>query len=126
MNDNKPDGDKVAKLVVLALKSDEERQAFSDMLLGMAVEFKQADSAIDALALLEDHTSDLFIMDIDLPDMHAWQMLSKVREIDRLRDLPIVVIADHHQLANTITKVSYLTRPISISRLRHIVQAALD
>ncbi|GAB4518641.1 MAG: hypothetical protein OHK0046_26520 [Anaerolineae bacterium] len=106
------------QLVVLVLQQPEERDAFTEMLTALQLEVKPATSALEALQHLEDYDARLLIMDIEMPDMHGWQMLSKIREIDALRDLPIVVIADHANMGNTIAKVEYLKRPISIARLR--------
>lgn len=109
------------QLIVLALKQDDERQAFIDLFSDMQLDVKHALSGYDAIQLLEDHTASLFIMDIELPDIHGWQFISKIREIDKLRELPIMVITDQPNFGTTVAKVDYLVRPVSIARLRHNV-----
>lgn len=113
------------QLVILALPLDDERQALRDMLLTMQLQVKLASSGLEALELLEDHDAHLLIMDIDLPDMHGWQMLSKIREIRGLADLPIMIVSDHPNLGNTVAKVDYFKRPISIARLRQNIRETL-
>lgn len=113
------------KRVVAALKRDDEREAFGNLFDKMELESAFATSAAEAVQILEDVESDLLIIDIQLPDMHGWQMLSKLREIERLRELPIIVLTDRPNFGMTVAGVSYLQRPISIARLRHNVYMAL-
>lgn len=109
------------QLVVVALSQDDERQAFGELFSQMKLDVKEASSASAALQLLEDHDVSLFIMDIELPDLHGWQFISKIREVNELRELPIIVITDQLNLGTTVAKVDYLVRPVSIARLRHNV-----
>lgn len=113
------------KRVLAALKREDEREAFGSLFDKMALEASFAASAAEAVQMLEDAPSDLLIIDIQLPDMHGWQMLSKLREIERLRELPILVLTDQPNFGMTVAGVSYLQRPISIARLRHNVYMAL-
>lgn len=114
------------KHIVVVVKEDDEREAFSKLFDEMNLDVKYASSAEKAIHLLEDHPSDLLIIDIDLPDMHGWQMLGKMREIEALRDLPIMVITSQTNFGMTVAKVDYIQRPISIARLRHNIWVVLS
>lgn len=107
--------------VVLASAVAEEREAFTELLVSMKIEVFPTSRGGDALALLEDVRPDLFIMDLQLPDTHGYLLLGRVREIDMFRDLPVLIIADELNLTMTIAKIDYLTRPVSIARLRFAV-----
>lgn len=107
--------------VVLASAVTEEREAFTELLMSMKIEVFTSSRGADALALLEDVRPDLFIMDIQLPDTHGYLLLGRVREIDMFRELPVLIIADELNLSMTIAKIDYLTRPVSIARLRFTV-----
>lgn len=115
------------KLVVLAVMHDDERQAFADVLTTMQLSVMNATSAFEALQLLEDYPADLLIMDMQLPDMHGWQMLNKIKEIISLHQLSIIVIAEQPNTmqSNVAPRVEYLHRPISIAKLRQNVWNAL-
>jgi CheY-like chemotaxis protein len=119
------------KMVVLAGGNDDERLAIRDLLQKMRLEVKEAATANDTLYLLEDCHPDMLVMDLQLPDMHGWAMLGKVKEIDTLRQLTTVVIADHTSASNeqtfalTVAKVNvYLVKPVSMARLRQNVWTA--
>jgi len=113
------------KSVVLAIPQEDERAAFSELLKTMSINILEAASAAATLHLLEDHPAELLIMDIQQPDMHGWLMINKIREISHLRELPITVITDKADMGMTVAKVDYLSRPVSIARLRHSIWTAL-
>ncbi len=112
--------------VVLAVTQDEECHAFGKLLKNMGLQTASASTALDALALLEDYPPDLLIMDIELPDLHGWQMLAKLREIGELRRLPVIVITDWADFGTAVAGVQKLVRPVSMERLRRLVLESLD
>ncbi|GAB4309868.1 MAG: hypothetical protein Kow00117_03280 [Phototrophicales bacterium] len=116
-----------SKLVILAVMHDDERQAFSDMLTSMQLRVMDAASAFEALQLLEDYNADLLIMDTQLPDMHGWQMLNKIKEIVSLHHLSIIVLGEQPNLllSHITPSIEYLHRPISIAKLKQNVWNAL-
>jgi CheY-like chemotaxis protein len=112
--------------VIMAIKEQEECEAFDDLFSRMKMNVQHASTGIQALELLEDHFADLLLMDLLLPDMHGWQMIRKIKEIETLRDLPVMVITDEPDIVMTVAQVDYLTRPVSIARLRHNVWKILS
>jgi CheY-like chemotaxis protein len=117
---------------VVVARSEDERAAICDLLANMQIEVFGAASGTDALHLLEDCDPHLLIMDFQLPDMHGWELLAKIKEIDSLSTLPIVVIADHSSTSDeqafalTVVKVDvYLIRPVSMAQLRQNVWLTL-
>ncbi len=105
--------------VVLVSNREEECEAFSTLFENMEMDVRIAETARDALEILEDTRPELLVMDLNLPDMHGWQFLSKVKEIGLLRNLSILVVADDPSIGATVVRVEYLRRPVSIARLRH-------
>ncbi len=118
--------------VVVIAGSDDERTAACELLLAMQAEVYWANNGADGLLVLEDCAPHLLIMDFQLPDMHGWELLAKIKEIDSLSALPIIVIADHsatsdeQAFALSVVKVDvYLTRPVSMAQLRQNVWLTL-
>jgi CheY-like chemotaxis protein len=111
--------------IVLAINMQEEREAFTDLLIDMQVAVHHAERGQDAQALLEDHRPDMLITETQLPDMHSLQLISNIKEDPALRDLPILVISDEANLSMTVARVEYLIRPVSIARLRFLVWKSL-
>lgn len=111
--------------VMLALPQEDERAAFAGLFSDMKLHVAEATTDNDAIEQLEDAPPDLLVMDLMLPDMHGYQMVGKVKEIETLRDLPIMIITSEVNLSMTVARVEYLTRPVSIARMRHNVWKVL-
>ena len=90
----------------------------------MKLDVHNANTGAEAIVLLEDLNPSLLVVDVKLPDMHAWQLLGRMKEIHRLRALPIVVIMDEPQVV-PLGSVETVIRPVSMARLRHIVWSRL-
>jgi CheY-like chemotaxis protein len=120
------------KQIVLLVTDDNERAALHEVCLEMKMDAHLAESGAEALELLEDGHPAVLLMDLELPDMHGWALISKLREINTLRDLPIIVIAEHsateqQSLAFTVAKVDlYLSKPVSKARLRQNIWMSLQ
>ncbi|MDQ7025053.1 MAG: response regulator [Anaerolineae bacterium] len=110
------------KIVVLAVRQLDERQAVSQLLEDLQMEVHHAESGWDAIHLLEDQPCDFLVMDIQLSDMHAWKMLGTLKESVNLDTLPTIVIMDIDEQAKVpMSNVTTVIRPVAIARLRHII-----
>jgi CheY-like chemotaxis protein len=122
------------KQVVLACPSRDECLRIAAMLLTLELDVRMAQTAQEALSLLEesDHTpTDLLIMDMNMPDMHGWEMLSKLRELHNLHRLSVIALVeddtpdDDQALTLTVAAVdAVLVKPVSLVRLRHSIWQA--
>ena len=50
------------------------------------------DSGAQALEWLSEHTPDLLTLDLMMPGMDGFEVLDRVRAIERLRELPVLII----------------------------------
>ncbi len=107
-------------MVVLAVRHNDERQAVTNLLKDLHMEVHHAESGMEAIHLLEDNSCDCLVMDIQLPDMHAWKMLGTLRESVNLKGLPTVVIMDE-QAVVPLDNVTPVVRPVALAKLRHII-----
>jgi CheY-like chemotaxis protein len=116
------------KCLILAVNQADERETFTDLFIEkMRLDVQQADSGLKAVQLVEDFTPDVLVSDSSLPDMHVWQLLSKLKEIGRLDDLPVIVITDEPTFGATVAKVdSLIVRPVALARLRHSIWTVLN
>lgn len=108
------------KEVVLAVRHADERHAVSDLLEDLHMIVHHAESGQDAIYLLEDHACDFLVMDVQLSDMHAWKMLSRLKESVDVTALPTVVIMDE-QTVVPLANVTPVVRPVSMAKLKHII-----
>jgi CheY-like chemotaxis protein len=119
------------KHVVLAATSEPEGQPVMTLLTQMKFDARLATSAQSAISLLEDFDPSLLIADVQLPDMHVWEMLAKLREISSLHHVMKVVLAnegmtvDEQSIGLSVARVdAYLVRPLSMARLRQSIWMA--
>ncbi|WP_339528037.1 Hpt domain-containing protein [Pseudomonas mucidolens] len=81
-----------------------------------------AKDGIDAIAVLEEHTPDLMLLDIEMPRMDGFEVAIQVRNDPRLKHLPIIMITSrtgqkHRDRAMAIGVNDYLGKPYQESVL---------
>lgn len=118
--------------VVIVGGDEAEQQAIVALCTDLEMNVHRASSAGDALHVLEDAPPELLIMDMQLPDMHGWELLAKLREIGNRRQMRVIVLAapsptqNEQTLALGVAKVDvYLVKPVSMARLRQNIWMAL-
>lgn len=85
-----------------------------------------ASTGAEALAALEDEDIDMLILDVGLPDTTGWEILSFVRDHDRLADLPVIIMTGYSESEREDRPADrgpdgYLLKPFSPEDLRRIV-----
>ncbi|NJR12477.1 response regulator [bacterium] len=112
------------KVVVVALPVQEEREAVVSLLEEMGLQVHLLTSGKQALITLEDIVCDCLVMDMQLGDMHAWELLGGLREIVDLRRLPVIVITNE-QSPIPLNNVIPLVRPFAVARLKTLLNRIL-
>lgn len=114
--------------VIIAMQAGDEYEMFAQLLHEMIFPLKieHVTSGHHALLSMEMGNPRLLIMDMQLTDIHGWELIRKIREISNLRELPVIVIADQVFVAPAIGPVICLSRPISGARLRQSVNEILN
>jgi len=57
-------------------------------------EVQVAEQGEKALAAIEEGKPDLVLLDIVLPSMDGWDILRQVREIEKFRGIPIIILSN--------------------------------
>jgi hypothetical protein len=57
---------------------------------------------------------------VQLSDMHAWKMISRLKEIVDVTTLPTIVIMDE-KTSFPLSNVTSVVRPVSMAKLKHII-----
>ena len=89
-----------------------------------------AKDGIDAMRMLQDHTPDLMLLDIEMPRMDGFEVTRLVRSTQRLKDLPIVMITSrtgekHRERALSMGADNYLGKPYQEEVLVDVVRSLL-
>jgi chemosensory pili system protein ChpA (sensor histidine kinase/response regulator) len=81
-----------------------------------------ARDGMDAVTLLQEHTPDIILLDIEMPRMDGYEVAAHVRSDARLRDVPIIMITSrvgekHRARAIELGVDDYLGKPYQESQL---------
>lgn len=109
-------------LVLVVDDSVTVRKVTSRLLERHGMSVLTAKDGIDAIAVLEEHTPDLMLLDIEMPRMDGFEVAIQVRNDPRLKRLPIIMITSrtgqkHRDRAMAIGVNDYLGKPYQESVL---------
>jgi DNA-binding response OmpR family regulator len=80
------------------------------------------------LQMIAERRPDLILLDLDLPDMDVWQLISASKAISAGRPVPIIVMCaepPNRQFLRHGQFADYLQKPFGVAVLLQQVQAAL-
>lgn len=89
-------------------------------------------SAAEALKLLESYTPSIILMDVQLPDMHGFDLCRRLKRSERWSRLPIVLLsARYTEPADRAEGLlagaeAYLSKPVNLEALWDEVSYLLD
>ena len=99
------------------------------------VAFADAGSGLQAIEILAVQPVRLVVLDLNMPDMHGFDVLRFVRAHDRFRMLPVIVLTTRgddasRQIALEAGATAYLTKPftpdILLSTVRELLGSPLS
>ncbi|MCK7507569.1 MAG: response regulator [Desulfobacterales bacterium] len=98
------------------------RKYVSSFLIERDCDVFNASNGIEALGLLEEKPVDLIITDLEMPLMHGYELIAKLKASDHLRDIPVVVLTSrstgkHREKALEIGASDYIMKPVDESSL---------
>jgi chemosensory pili system protein ChpA (sensor histidine kinase/response regulator) len=75
-----------------------------------------AKDGVDALSVLEETVPDVMLLDIEMPRMDGFELATHMRNTERLKDIPIIMITSrtgekHRQRAMDIGVNKYMGKP---------------
>ena len=86
-----------------------------------------AKDGVEAMALLQEHTPDVILLDIEMPRMDGYEVAAQVRNDPRLADIPIIMITSrvgdkHRARAIELGVDDYLGKPYQESQLLDAIE----
>jgi chemosensory pili system protein ChpA (sensor histidine kinase/response regulator) len=109
-------------LVMVVDDSITVRKVTSRLLERNGMSVLTAKDGVDAMALLKDRVPDVMLLDIEMPRMDGFEVVSEVRANQQLKDLPIIMITSrsgqkHRDRAKALGVNEYLSKPYQESML---------
>ena len=118
------------KLVLIVDDEPRFAEAVASCVRSFGYEIMRADNGPDALALAEERTPDLILTDVNMPHMSGLELCRHIRERERLREIPIIMItaaASEQEIAEGFEAGAddYVTKPIRMLELSARVRSML-
>ncbi len=117
----------VRRRILVVDDSPTIRRMIITALKPLEADFEEAGNGLEALEKMTLMSFDLVTLDINMPDMHGMEVLQFIRQVDRLRNLPVIILTtrgdeESLQEAMHLGASRYLTKPFSPSVLLHTVE----
>ncbi|MFO7594668.1 MAG: Hpt domain-containing protein [Pseudomonadota bacterium] len=89
-----------------------------------------AKDGVDALTVLEETIPDVMLLDIEMPRMDGFELATHIRNSERLKDIPIIMITSrtgdkHRQRAMDIGVNKYMGKPYTETDLLENIQSLI-
>ncbi|MET3715752.1 chemosensory pili system protein ChpA (sensor histidine kinase/response regulator) [Pseudomonas sp. PvP001] len=121
-------GAQVRRLQVLVVDdSVTVRKVTSRLLERHGMQVLTAKDGVDAMALLQEYSPDILLLDIEMPRMDGFEVARRVRRHPTLRHLPIIMITSrtgqkHRERAMAIGVNEYLGKPYQENQLLECIE----
>ena len=107
------------------------RKVTARMLERHGIVVMSAKDGVDATNQLQDHIPDLMLLDIEMPRMDGFEVATYVRNDERLKDLPIIMITSrtgekHKEKAMEIGVNQYLGKPYQEDELMKNINELIE
>jgi PAS domain S-box-containing protein len=119
----------VARRTILYVEDNLSNIALIEQMLAEKPEIKLITAMRGQLGieLARKHSPDLILLDLHLPDLPGWEVLSRLQRDDATREIPVVVISadvTSHQIKRLMAAGAraYLTKPFDMQEFFRIIE----
>ncbi len=122
---------KGSKSILVVEDSKTARKVVSMVLGRKGYNIIEASSGTEALLALEGVNPDLVLLDVMLPDMTGYEVLSTIRKKSELSDVPVVMLTGKRSSADRMKGMvsgsnEYLTKPFDPAKLLEVLGKYLE
>ena len=120
-----------AKTVLVVEDNDLNMKLFNDLLSAHGYNVLQASTGPKALELAKEHTPDLILMDIQLPEISGLDVTKTIKQDESLKSIPVIAVTafamkgDEERIRAGGCE-DYIAKPISVGTFVEKVKRYLD
>lgn len=120
----------MTKKILIVEDNDLNMKLFNDLLQAHGYETVQTVDGRDALKLVREHSPDLILMDIQLPEISGLEVTKMIKADDDLKDIPVIAVTafamkgDEEKIREGGCE-GYIAKPISVPHFLETVQKFL-
>ena len=110
---------------------DDEPDIIYSIKVGLGNDFEiiESNSGRQLFQILESCIPDLVLLDIMIPDMNGWQILKRLKENEKLKNIPIIIITARTdktaENAGRFYAEGYFEKPFTIEDLKGSISKIL-
>ena len=120
----------MAKKVLIVEDNELNMKLFHDLLDAQGYETLQTREGLQALTLAREHSPDLILMDIQLPEISGLEVTKWLKEDDALAHIPVIAVTafamkgDEERIRQGGCE-AYISKPISVPRFIETIKSYL-
>jgi DNA-binding response OmpR family regulator len=124
----------LAQTMFIVEDDDHFRETFIDVMSLKGVEVSGARTGDEAIKALKQNTPSIIIMDVQLPDVHGFDLCRRVKRLDNQKDTPIIFVSASTKYADPRDRVEgllagadqFLPKPITVEQLWNEIELVLN
>ena len=109
------------------------RETFIDVMALRGVPAQGAGSGFEGLAALREQRPSVIVLDVQLPDMHGFELCRRIKHQEAFRNTPVILLSASTQYSDPRDRVegllsgasAFLSKPITMERLWVEIDALL-
>jgi two-component system cell cycle response regulator DivK len=123
-------GSVMSKKILIVEDNELNMKLFHDLLEVHGYKTIQTKDGRDVLRLAREHSPDLILMDIQLPEVSGLEVTRQIKQDSDLRRIPVIAVTafamkgDEEKIRNGGCE-AYIAKPISISNLLATIEKVL-
>jgi type II secretory ATPase GspE/PulE/Tfp pilus assembly ATPase PilB-like protein/CheY-like chemotaxis protein len=119
------------RTVLLVDDEDTLRRVMRDLLVRDGYEVVEARTGVEALDQTDRHAPDVIVLDLNLPGMDGYSVLSELRSRNATRDIPVIVLTakgdeDNEVRVFELGADDFLTKPFRAKALSKRLEVVLE
>ena len=124
------------KRVLLTDDDRDDRDLFSEALASIdpAIDYHWAEHGRQALQLLDSNAidkPDIIFLDINMPIMNGWELLSKLKQDSAFHDVPVIMYttsseAKDRKIALELGALCFVTKPDNFKSVKSLLQIVVQ
>ena len=108
-----------------------QHKLLSAVLRDANLELVFATSSTEAMAMLSRRRPDLILMDVDMPDIDGIETTRRIRSVERLAGIPVVMLTGHSDKdvvvrSMTVGATGFLVKPLNKDALLAKIRSCLN
>ena len=112
---------------------DHFRETFIDVMSLKGVEVSGASTGDEAIKALKQNKPSIIIMDVNLPDVHGFELCRKVKGLDNQKNTPVIFVSASTKYSDPRDRAEglmaggaqFLPKPISVETLLAEIESVL-